>query len=145
MDRGKRARERRAESEKQKKEEEEEERRNASGERAESRRGSGSRSTDRPKGRSHVARASEQLRACITRLSRASNWRTLTDQRKYAGLVEQRLETVFDESGRGAVLVTHFTHCATKPTSAHLGPIAAHTRVYNTLDGTHRARVEINR
>lgn len=40
----------------------------------------------------------------------------LTDQRKYAGLVEQRLETVFDESGRGAVLVTHFTHCATKPT-----------------------------
>lgn len=42
--------------------------------------------------------------------------RALTDQRKYAGLVEQRLETVFDESGRGAVLVTHFTHCATKPT-----------------------------
>lgn len=53
---------------------------------------------------------------------------TLTDQREYAGLVEQRLETVFDEGGRGAVLFTHFTHCATKPTSAHLGPTAAHTR-----------------
>lgn len=58
----------------------------------------------------------------------ASRRATLTYQREYAGLVEQRLETVFDEGGRGAVLVTHFTHCATKPTSAHLGPAAAHTR-----------------
>lgn len=65
----------------------------------------------------------------------------LTDQRKYAGLVEQWLETVFDKSGRGAVLVTHFTHCGTelKAHSESITHTRWHTHTHRTSrEGTRR-------
>ncbi|OAD46933.1 hypothetical protein WN48_08951 [Eufriesea mexicana] len=56
----------------------------------------------------------------------------LTNQWKYTRLIEQRLETVFNKSGRRTILVTHFTHCATKP---HVLRVHTHTqsvRIRNT-------------
>ena len=56
---------------------------------------------------------------------------SLTNQWKDTRLVEQRLKTVFNKSGRGTILVTHFTHCATKP---HVLRLHAHThsRLFST-------------